>query len=271
MRGPYRGDASVGVAHLPKRRARLAAVLAGALVVGAGLGFGAARVFDRLLTPPFVPQPISMMPVSGRPFAFDEAQAREAAAVDIASCARPGGPAGPGFVLLELDPDPRNERVLCAPSAVKLVSSGRTQRPSFSATYAGTEVGRCITERYASVKLSPFRAGPSPASVVVPFTLAVDGRPFDAAAAEAALRVVDLRACPTQGRGELDVSFLPSGAVRARAPQGHASISIEGPRSGRPGPVPLDFLERCVERAFSRVSVAPFGGSEIIVRWPYRT
>ena len=258
------------MAPAPRRRLRLAAVLAGFVVGGAFVGFGGARVVDRILTPPFVPSPVFLTPAASGPPSFDEARIRqEMRAVDVASCARPGGPAGPGFVLLELDHDRKDSRVMCAPSAAKLVSYSTTEGPSFSARYAGTEVGRCITERYASAKLSPFQAGASTPSVVVPFTIPVDGRPFDAAEAQVALRVVNLRACPTQGQGQLEVSFLPSGAVRARALQGLSSIRMDG--SAGSGPLALDFLMRCVERAFSRASVPPFAGSEVTARWPYKT
>lgn len=108
-------------------------------------------------------------------------------------------------------------------------------------------------------------------SVVVPFVVPVDGRPFDGAEALATLRLVSLRECPAHGQGELDVSFLPAGAVRARAVTGLSSVMTEGRSAGGRTPPPLDFLMRCVERSFSRTKVTPFTGSEISVRWPYRT
>jgi hypothetical protein len=44
-----------------------------------------------------------------------------------------------------------------------------------------------VTARYANAKLSPFHAGQTMPAVVVPFVVPVEGRPFDAAEAQAAL------------------------------------------------------------------------------------
>ena len=272
MRGPYRGEAAVASKGATSPKLRLAAVLAATLVTCAFGGFACTRVVDGILTPPVYQGPGFLTPMSSGTPSFDEERIRgELQAVDVTSCARPGGPAGPGFVLIELDPDRKDPRVMCSASGAKIVAYGASPGPAFSARYADTDVGRCLTARYASAKLSPFQAEGTMPSVVVPFVVPVDGRPFDGAEALATLRLVSLRECPAHGQGELDVSFLPSGAVRARAVTGLSSIMTEGRSAGGRTPPPLDFLMRCVERSFSRTKVTPFTGSEVSVRWPYRT
>jgi len=74
-----------------------------------------------------------------------QAAARSLGAVDVSSCATPGGPTGPGHVSIVIATDGG-------------VSSVRADK----APYADTIVGSCIEEKFRGVRVPAFEGSPIP-------------------------------------------------------------------------------------------------------------
>lgn len=146
------------------------------------------------------------------------------------TCATQSGPDGEGEVQYRIE------------------SSGAFADVSVRGRFAGTAVGTCVEESFASARVPPFR-GPMPINTgfsVLPF----GERAFDYDAARRALLARDLRACGVLAEGHgnyhLHVQFSPDGTVGSFEP-----LSILYPST-----------VACLQRELSSFRVQPFSPAQ---------